>query len=307
MRSSLALVATAGLVAVALTGCATAPAPEAAPGNTSSAVQVSGDFGEPPRVEFPSPVNPEETQCSVVIEGDGRPVVAGSPLLVAATLFDPESGEEVQAVGYDEPVLLTVGDSTLAGFRKGLTCANEGSRVVVAVPPADALNPQTGAEPETGIVAVFDVLRVFPARAEGSATLTRDGFPAVVLAPDGRPGITVPTQDPFGQTEVETLRQGSGQVVESGDEVLVQYTGVLWDGGEVFDSSWENGAPARFVVSDGEGSQVIPGFSKAIIGQQVGSQVGVVVAPEDGYGEQGSNAIPGDATLFFVIDILGVL
>ena len=62
-----------------------------------------------------------------------------------------------------------------------------------------------------------------------------------------------------------------------------------------------------FVVSDGADSEVIPGFAEAVIGQPVGSQVGVVVAPEDGYGEAGSGSIPAGATLFFVIDILGVV
>ena len=52
VRSSLALIATAGLVAVALSGCATAPALEA-PGQSTDAVTVTGDFGEKPRVEFP--------------------------------------------------------------------------------------------------------------------------------------------------------------------------------------------------------------------------------------------------------------
>ncbi len=142
--------------------------------------------------------------------------------------------------------------------------------------------------------------------------LTRDGFPAVVLAPDGRPGITVPESDPFENTEVEVLKQGNGQVVEDGDTVVVHYTGVLWDGGEVFDSSWQtseegNQTPGPRMVVVGEGSEMIPGFSDAIVGQKVGSQVGVVIPPVDGYGDQASGSIPANSTLFFVIDILGVV
>ncbi|MRG58425.1 hypothetical protein GE115_00830 [Agromyces sp. CFH 90414] len=309
MRSSLALIATAGLVAVALTGCATAPEPAVAPGASSEAIEVTGDFGEPPRVEFPTPITPDETQCTVVIEGDGEPVRDGDTVRVAASLYDAESGEELQTIGFeDDAVLLTLNEGkTLAGFRTGLTCANEGSRVVVAVPPADAANPQTGQEPATGAVAVFDVMDVFPSRANGTPRLTRDGFPAVVLAPDGRPGITVPSSDPPAQTEVEVLREGSGAVVEDGDEVLVQYTGVDWQTGEVLSngSTWATGGPTSFVV--GDGSSQIPGLSKAVEGQRVGSQVGVIVAPEDGFGAGGSGEAAGDATLFYVIDILGVL
>ncbi|WP_350349914.1 FKBP-type peptidyl-prolyl cis-trans isomerase [Agromyces sp. G08B096] len=314
MRSSLALIATAGLVAVALTGCAQTPAPEAASGGSSDVIEVSGDFGKTPRVDFPTPVSPEETQCTEIIAGEGDRVVAGQQTLVGYAVYNGATGDKIQATGFgdEDPVPLLVSDKTLPGLAKGLTCAREGSRVAVVVPPADAFgdegNAALGVDGDTSLVFVVDVQRTFPLRADGAPRLTRDGFPAVVLAPDGRPGITVPKAEPSGQTEVEVLREGSGEVVESGDQVVVHYTGVLWEDGTVFDSSWEKGGPTSFIVADGEGSQVVPGFSKAIIGQKVGSQVGVIVAPEDGYGADGNGStIRGDATLFFVIDILGVL
>ncbi|GAA1818983.1 FKBP-type peptidyl-prolyl cis-trans isomerase [Agromyces neolithicus] len=309
MRSSLALIATAGAVVIALTGCtAPAPAPVASPGDSSDAVVVTGDFGSEPRVEFPTPLAPPETQCTEVIAGEGDYLQEGQFVLLGASLFDGTTGEQVQAVGYDEPAQLVLGDGTLPAFTHGLSCAREGSRVVVVAPSEEV----GGEEGQGSLVAVFDVQRAFPLRADGSVRLTRDGFPAVVLAPDGRPGITVPEADPFENTEVEVLKQGNGQVVEDGDSVVVHYTGVVWETGKVFDSSWETKeednptpGPRTFVV--GEGGEVVPGFSDAIVGQKVGSQVGVVVAPVDGYGDQASGDIPANATLFFVIDILGVI
>ncbi|UOE45090.1 FKBP-type peptidyl-prolyl cis-trans isomerase [Agromyces larvae] len=311
MRSSIALIAVAGTLAVALTGCA-GPVTEAetSPGASSDAVSVRGDFGEVPTVSFPTPLAPERTQCTEVIEGEGDLLAEGQTVMLAASLFDGTTGDEIQTVGFapDEPVMLTLGSpTTLPGFTTGLTCAREGSRVVVVVPPADAANPTTGAAPETSVVAVFDVQRAFPARADGAPALTRDGFPAVVLAPDGRPGITVPKSDPPAKTEVEVLLQGDGDVVESGDTVVVQYTGVLWDTGKVFDSTWEKGAVGRFTVADDDTSQVVPGFATGLIGQKVGSQVGIIIPPADGYGDQGSGQVPGGATIFFVVDILGVV
>lgn len=315
MRSSLALIATAGVVAIALSGCAAASEPATSPGDSSSVIEVSGDFGATPRVEFPVPLAPGETQCTEVIEGEGPYLEEGQYTLVGAAIYNGTTGEEVQVVGFgnEDPVPLTNNAATLPAFAKALGCAREGSRVAVAAPAEDAFgeqgNPSAGVSPGDSLVVVMDVQRAFPARADGTPRLSRDGFPAVVLAPNGQPGITIPANDPSATTEVEVLRQGSGETVESGDEVLVQYTGVVWESGEVFDSSWERGEPTSFAVADGEGSQVIPGFSKAIIGQQVGSQVGVIVAPEDGYGAEGAPqaGIPGDATLFFVVDILGVL
>ena len=313
MRSSLALIATAGLVAVALSGCASAPAPEATAGQSSDAVAVTGDFGEKPRVKFPDPLTPDETQCTEVITGDGRRLQEGQQAMVGLAVYNGGTGETLQepsGFGDEDQIPLVVG-GTLPGLTKALTCASVGSRVVAVVPPADAFgeegNESLDIAPEDSLVFVVDVQRAFPARADGAPRLTRDGFPAVVLAPDGRPGITVPKTDPPESTQVEVLKEGSGQVVESGDRVVVNYTGVLWNDNTVFDSSWQNGAPATFVVGEGSGAQVIPGFSKALIGQQVGSQIGVIVPPSEGYGDQGNAQVPAGSTLFFVIDILGVI
>jgi hypothetical protein len=309
VRSSLALIATAGLVAIVLSGCASAPAPEAEAGRSSETVVVKGDFGKAPRVDFATPLAPETTQCTEVIKGEGELLQEGQFVLLGASVFNGTTGEEVQVVGYGEDAApLALGGKTPIAFTKGLTCAREGSRVVIVAPPEETIRPgddPASAKGGDSIVAVFDVQRAFPARADGAVRLSRDGFPAVVLAPGGRPGITVPKSDPPEHLEVELLKEGAGPVVEDGDTVVVHYTGVLWDDNTVFDSSWENGTPAMFVV--GEGGQVVTGFSDALVGQKVGSQVGVIVPPSEGYGDQGNEKIPANSTLFFVIDILGVV
>ena len=81
----------------------------------------------------------------------------------------------------------------------------------------------------------------------------------------------------------------------------MQYTGVKWSDGSVFDSSWENGAPASFQTTG-----VVDGFRQALEGQTVGSQVLVVIPPALGYGEGEINDddLVGE-TLVFVVDILG--
>lgn len=313
MRLPLALLATATAAALTLTGCTAAPEPEATAGASSDLIEVEGEFGEEPSVDFPTPLTPSETQCTEVIEGEGELIQEGQYVLLGASILNGETGEVIQAVGYgdENPAPLVVGgNDTPLAFTKGLTCAREGSRVAVAAAPGDLVLPgedPATAEGQPSLVLVFDVQRAFLPRADGAPQLTRDGFPAVVTAPDGRPGITVPDAEPFETTEVEVIKAGGGEVVEDGDQVVVHYTGVLWSDNEVFDSTWEQGGPTVFTVSEGEGSQVIPGFSKAIIGQEVGSQVGVVVTPEDGYGDTDQAGIPAGSTLFFVIDILGVV
>ena len=97
------------------------------------------------------------------------------------------------------------------------------------------------------------------------------------------------------------LIEGSGSVIEIGDDVTVHYTGWTWDG-EQFDSSWDRQAPANFSVSpDG----LIEGFVQALEGVKVGSQVIAVIPPDLGYGDVDQGSIPAGSTLIFVIDVLG--
>jgi peptidylprolyl isomerase len=83
--------------------------------------------------------------------------------------------------------------------------------------------------------------------------------------------------------------------------VTVQYQGINWTSGEIFDESWGGGA-ANF-TTDG----VIEGFGAAMVGQTVGSRVVVIIPPDQGYGPSGGNPNAGISdtdTLVFVIDIL---
>jgi FKBP-type peptidyl-prolyl cis-trans isomerase len=320
VRSSLALIATVGLVA-ALTGCAAGSAPEATTGASTEAVTVTGEFGSTPAVSFPTPITPTETQCEVLIDGEGPTVADGQMVEAAYALYDGETGEKVTAAGFDEAGGSTiVRGATNVAIDKGLSCASEGSRVLVVGTDYDVNStaPEEGADPKGGLVAVLDVLRVFPAKADGVPQLTRDGFPAVVLAPNGRPGITVPKSDPpLGakkSTQVETLKAGNGPVVEDGDTVVVHFTAVDWDGNEVISelSTWEQGAPATIPATTDAAAATqtgLPiGLTSSLVGQKVGSQLGIIVPASEAYGEQGvQGKIDGGATLFFVVDVLGVV
>jgi len=114
------------------------------------------------------------------------------------------------------------------------------------------------------------------------------------------PEIVLPEGDPPADLVVETVVEGDGDVVEAGDLLVVDYTGVLWDGGEQFDSSWERGEPAAFGIGVG---QVIVGWDSGLVGQTVGSRVLLVIPPDQAYGSTGSGSVPPDATLVFAVDI----
>jgi peptidylprolyl isomerase len=51
---------------------------------------------------------------------------------------------------------------------------------------------------------------------------------------------------------------------------------------------------------------VVSGFVKGLVGQKVGSQVLLVIPPDEGYGAQGQGEVPANATIIFVVDILGI-
>jgi FKBP-type peptidyl-prolyl cis-trans isomerase len=102
-------------------------------------------------------------------------------------------------------------------------------------------------------------------------------------------------------TQVETLVEGQGEKVGAQDIVTVDYVGINGRSGQEFDSSWQSGQPASFSLGGG----VIPGFSKALVGEEVGSRVVAAIPPQDGYGPQGNPqaGIQGQDTLVFVIDV----
>ncbi|MFL0179030.1 MULTISPECIES: FKBP-type peptidyl-prolyl cis-trans isomerase [unclassified Mycobacterium] len=115
------------------------------------------------------------------------------------------------------------------------------------------------------------------------------------------PRVDVSTPFSVTSTQVHTLQAGSGPVVSNTAKVSVCYMGVNGRDGSVFDSSYKRGAPVDFPL-DG----VIPGFQKAIAGQNVGSTVAVAMTSADGYpdGQPSAGIRQGD-TLIFAIKILG--
>ncbi len=114
------------------------------------------------------------------------------------------------------------------------------------------------------------------------------------------PRVTVTPPFSVTQTQVHTLHAGEGPVVPGTARVSVCYLGVDGRDGSVFDSSYERGTPVDFPLGG-----VVPGFQKAIAGQQVGSAVAVAMTSADGYpnGQPSAGIRPGD-TLIFAIKIL---
>lgn len=123
-----------------------------------------------------------------------------------------------------------------------------------------------------------------------------------------KPEVTVANQPAPGQLSEQVLTTGTGDVVAKGDTLVANYSGQTWtpkDGKpNVFDSSFERGKPAAFVIGTGA---VIPGWDKTLVGKRLGSRVLLSIPPADGYGSQGQPdaGITGTDTLVFVVDLVG--
>jgi FKBP-type peptidyl-prolyl cis-trans isomerase len=159
---------------------------------------------------------------------------------------------------------------------------------------------------------VVDMISTFgTASVPGTQPTTAGGTLPTVTPPaagsTAGPAIKIPAKVAAPKSlQVKTLIKGKGAVVKKGQELAVQYTGVNWRTGKVFDSSWARKAPLTTPVGEG---QVIPGWDTGLVGQTVGSRVLLVIPPADGYGSSGlaQAGIKGTDTLVFVVDILAAV
>jgi peptidylprolyl isomerase len=274
-------------------------------------VAVTSAGAAEPTLDFRSPFASEETTVKVLTPGTGAAATEGATLLVQLLVVNGKDGEKYDSSYGGAPLAFTLNANLIPGLAKGLSGAQGGSRLLIAMAPDDAFGPQGGVEGTTigaddTLLFVVDVQQVrFPlARATGTPVEAVAGLPAVALdATSGAPTVTIPATDPPAGQVSQLLIKGTGTTVAAGQSVLVQYTGLVWKSRATFDSSWDTGAAASFVIGAGK---VIPGWDEGIVGQAVGSQLLLVIPPEKGYGATGNPdaGIAATDTLVFVVDIL---
>ena len=78
-----------------------------------------------------------------------------------------------------------------------------------------------------------------------------------------------------------------------------------FDSPKKFDSSRDRGRPFQFAVGKG---QVIRGWDEAFGTMAVGESRQIIIPARLGYGDRGAGGIiPGGATLYFDVELLGIL
>lgn len=308
-------IALSGLLVSTLAACSSPSADDCTPlakenGSAVNSVKVNlGAGGTAPTATFPTPLLASEPEVKILKSGSGQKLMPGESYSVELSFYNGQTGENMGATTFNgqNPQSATLDKTSPLSFLNSVfQCAKVGSRIVGVVPNSQLLSADgadlTGGSKEMTLVVIADLVSISLNRANGADQPAVEGLPVVKLAENGAPSITIPSTAPPTDLKVAVLKKGTGPVVTSSSTVIVHYTGVLWNGGTVFDSSWTRNQSASFPISG-----VVPGFGQALTGQTVGSQILAVIPPALGYGANGAgSSIPGNATLVFVVDILGI-
>ncbi len=316
-------------LALSLTGCMSNATPEVRAfegltatcetykgGSEIDAVKVTAEQSKVPTVSFAtaqpgssikSPLaNIKSAQTKIVREGDGPAFTGDQLITIEYAVFSSTSGTALASSKWDgtDSASQVFNSTSTKQFCDALSGVKQGSVVAFAL-PANTDDPE-------GSLFILELMKVYLPHANGASNSPESGMPAVVLTPKtGQPGIIQPSFAAPKEFKRSTLISGKGEAIKIGDSITVHYTGWVWsdDIGDPFDSSWNQRdaqtpvTPATFTLAE---ANLISGFVKALEGITVGSQVIAVMPPDVAYGAAGQGSIPGNATLIFVIDVLGI-
>ena len=98
------------------------------------------------------------------------------------------------------------------------------------------------------------------------------------------------------------ITEGSGELIEAGDQVTLHYT--MWDEeGNQLETSFDFGQPVPIIAGAGQAG---PGWDEALLMMSSSGKAQFVLTPELAYGEQAANA-PTEGNLIFEIEIVDVV
>jgi peptidylprolyl isomerase len=301
----------AGLV---LAGCSSNGSSASSSSSGGGTPTVTGSFGATPTVKLPGGTAPTTLVTKVLVTGTG-PVIAKGQTVVANYVGELWKNGKVfdSSFSRHQPVAFQIGTGqVIPGWDKSVVGKTVGSRLLMVIPPADGYGSQgqsqAGISGTDTLVFVVDLIRTFGANASASgrpAAALPSNLPKVSTG-QGRPTVTIPKVAPPTKLVAVPVVIGSGPAIKKGQQVVVQYVGMIWRDSKVFDASWTRGQPAAFGIGVG---QVIKGWDTGLVGKTVGSRVLLVLPPAEGYGSAGQTqaGIKGTDTLVFAVDILAAI
>jgi peptidylprolyl isomerase len=276
-------------------------------------VSFSGEVGESITAKWSSAVEtPKETTVTTLVKGDGDEVADGDTVSTYLWVGNGTAQEQVFS-DYDNGAPESIPndpDQLDAVFRALLEGQTYGSRVAAVASASEVFGEQEnqlGVDPNDSLVIVADLVEkeaVAPTPTDDKAHDASPDEQPTVVEKNGKPtGLDFSDIDePALDTPVQrvVLKEGTGAAVKASDTVTVNYLGSTYDAEAPFDESYSSGQPLNSPLSG-----LIPGWSIGLTGLKVGSRVLLQIPPAFGYGAQGSGeAIPGNATLWFVIDVV---
>jgi peptidylprolyl isomerase len=284
-----------------------------APGELK-AVTFSGDVGKELTSTWHSTVDaPKSSTVTTLVKGTGSAIADGDTVSAYLYLGDGTTKKDAyNDYTNGSPESIPNNDQLSDLFTKLLSDATYGSRVAAVTSATELFGPsgntQLGIGANDSLVVVADLVEkaaVSPTPTDDKAHDAAPGTQPKVIEHKGVPsgldwkGIAEPALDTPVQRVV--LKEGTGPAVKSSDTVTVNYLGETYQAKSPFDESYTK-TPLTSALSG-----LVQGWTIGLTGVKVGSRVLLQIPPAYGYGAQGSGStIPGNATLWFVIDVLEV-
>ena len=103
--------------------------------------------------------------------------------------------------------------------------------------------------------------------------------------------------------QYQEIKEGTGATPQTGQTVVVHYTGTLTNGTK-FDSSADRNQPFNFRLGMG---QVIKGWDEGLSTMKIGGKRKLIMPANLAYGPQAvGGVIPANSTLHFDVELLGI-
>ncbi|MFF6917493.1 FKBP-type peptidyl-prolyl cis-trans isomerase [Streptomyces sp. NPDC012466] len=295
-------------------------------GDTAGGVaEVKGKVGAKPEISVPKDGKPsDETVVKTVSAGSGTPI-KGSDFVRLDWTVEKWGGDQelggtwaAGSTGDKAPrrqSIEQIGKPSQQLPEKVLDAVKgkkPGSRILVQGTAGDligqSLNTSSGIAAKDVLIWVVDPVGAASvdakAEAKGEQAPSEPGMPEVKSPSQKAAVITVPKGEKAPKDlKEQVLIKGDGKKVEAGQGLIAQYTGVKWEDGKKFDSSWDHGGATAFQIGNGS---VVAGWDKGLVGKHVGDRVLLVIPPSLGYGASPSSELAKN-TLVFTVDILGTV
>ena len=280
---------------------------------------------QPQTPGVPPETPPEVTGEEVVLEsglryieilvGAGEEAKTGDTVAVNYTGWLEETGAMFDSsVDETSAFLVQLGTgAVIQGWEQGLPGMREGGTRRLIIPPdlaygevgsGDAIPPNA--------TLIFDIkledVVVSPAATPTPAATAGPTVPAQTAGtpPESPPEVTgEEIEGTNGLVYIDFQTGSTDEVLEFGDQIVVNYTGWLQSTGVMFDSSVDGTTPYRLTLGIGN---VIPGWDQGLVGLGVGGKRRLIIPPELAYGAAGSgDIIPPNSTLVFDVELVDIL